>query len=290
MMHRLIATLFVSVIVTLTGCSSKAPLGEGGIGEHNYSNTANHSVGLENALYFELQMSQRHLDALLADGANICFPAVVKKAQLRQNRVIRELQGGLPGDAANDLIIQRDQLNRLERRLNYVQLQESCLPTAHYRGNEPAHLASNGIDDNSDNRAAINTDMLSATQREYLLSILNNNNQFVFNSSELNPRYIGQLSEATHILRAHPQYHLKITGHADSKGSVSDNLKLSLQRAAQVERYLQIFGFNPNNIEVTGSGSTEPLFDEDLPEVRLVNRRVSIELINGEALSEVITP
>jgi len=295
-MRSLIAPLCLAILLLISGCSGKAPRGEGGIAEHSYnnnythyySNSPDHPVGLENALYFELEMSRRHLDALLADGAKVCFPAVVKKAQIRQARVIRELQGGLPGDAANDLIIQRDQLERLERRLNYVQLQESCMPTDHYKGNEPGYLASSIKDAELANDSKSQSADLSDTQRQYLLTILNNNNQFVFNSSELNPRYIGQLSEATQLLREHPQYHLKLTGHSDSIGNTADNLTLSLQRASQVERYLLIFGFSPNNIEVTGSGSADPLFDDDLPQVRLVNRRVSIELINSASVPEAM--
>jgi len=264
-------------LLTITGCSNKAPKGEGGIAEHHYSNLPNHPVGLENALYFELELVKRHLDALLADGASTCFPASIKKAKIRQARIVRELQGGLPGDAANDLIIQRDQLDRLERRLNYVQLQDSCLPTDSYRGDQPAHMVSMPLQSEKE----VSSTMLNEQQLQHLFDILNNNNQFVFNSAALNPRYIGQLSEATQILRDYPQYHLKLIGHSDSKGNQEENLTLSLARATQVERYLLIFGFNPNNIQVTGSGASEPLFDEDLPQVRLVNRRVSIEIINA---------
>ena len=276
-MHLKTITFCFSLLFVTVGCSSnKAPMGEGGIAEHNYSNTPNHPVGLENALYFELQLSQRHLDALLLDGAKICFPASVEKAEIREARIARQLQGGLPGDAANDLIIQRDQLDRMERRLNYVQLQDSCLPTESYRGNEPGHMANNPLS------AETNEQLSTLTHDEiaHLNMLLNNNNQFVINSTALNPRYIAQLSEAAQILKLHPQYHLKLTGHADATGSQEANLTLSLARAAQVERYLLIFGFNPNNIEIEAKGSTQPLFDENNPQVRLVNRRVNIELIN----------
>ena len=284
-MRLFFITLCLSVLLTTTGCSNKAIKGEGGLAEHNYSNTPNHPVGLENALYFELQLSQRHLDALVAGGANICFPASVKKSTIRQARIARELQGGLSGDAANDLIIQRDQLDRLDRRLSYVQMQDSCLPTDSYMGNEPGNMLHN---DALTNEIAEQSKQLSNEQMQYLIAILNNNNQFVFNSAELNPRFIGQLSEATQILRDYPQYHLKLTGHTDSKGDHAGNLKLSLARAAQVERYLLIFGFNPNKVKVSGIGSTDPLFDDDEPQVRLVNRRVSIELINVNSSSEAM--
>lgn len=285
-MRLLIITLCMSMLLATVGCSSarKAPQGEGGIAEHNYSNTPNHPAGLENALYFELQLTQRHYDALIANGAKICFPASVEKARIRHARIARQLYGGLPGDAANDLIIQRDQLDRLERRLNYVQLMDSCLPTESYRGNEPGHMINTTLKQELSEQPSV----LSNTQMQYLLAILNNNNQFVSNSSALNPRFINQLSEAAQILRPYPQYHLKLTGHTDSKGSQEANLKLSLERATQVERYLLILGFNPNNIEVYGSGEAQPLFNEDLPEVRLVNRRVSIELIDTSNSSTMI--
>lgn len=274
-MRTLITVLCLSLLSLTSGCSSKAPKGQGGIAEHHYGQSANHPVGLEDALYFEEQMTARHFDALVAAGAKICFPASIKKIQIRQARIIRQLAGGLKADAANDLIIQRDQLSRLERRLNYVQMQDSCLPNQPYNGSQSGNLAqlsgSNQLD-NTDKK-------LSAVQLEQLLALFNNNNQFVSNSAQLNPRYIGQLSEASHILRDYPQYQLKITGHTDSIGSQADNLKLSLARAAQVERYLLIFGINPNNISVNGSGESEPLFKQPLPQVRLVNRRVTIELI-----------
>ena len=312
-MRTLMSTLLLLVLLATAGCSSNPVPGQGGFAEHNESynfnqheNNSNthspeHPMGLENALYFEQQLSQRHLDALLAAGANICFPASVKTAKIRQDRISRELQGGLDGDAANDLIIQRDQLTRLERRLNYVQMQDSCLPSESYKGDIPGNFA------NTDEKIAApqsnkHVSPLSADQINQVTALLNNNNQFVINSAELNPRYVGQLSEATYLLRKHEQYHLKLTGHSDSKGNPADNLKLSLARAAQVERYLLIFGISPNNIQVTGSGSTQPFFTNnelnnrnidkqqiknDDAQARLINRRVSIELIDVNHSSEV---
>lgn len=278
-MHTLTSILSASLILTMLGCTSNAPKGQGGLAEHNaqYSHAPEHPSGLDNALYFEQQLAARHLDALIAAGANICFPASIKSAKIRQSRIARELQGELNADAANDLIVQRDKLARLERRLNYVQMQDSCLPAAHKNSNrEDGELA------NETNA----TTALSQQQQQYIIALLNNNNQFVFNSAELNPRFIGQLSEATQLLREHPQYHLKLTGHSDIKGKPDANLALSIKRATQVERYLLIFGFSPNNIDVSGSGATAPLFDQDAAEVRLVNRRVSIELIDITRSSE----
>ncbi|PKG37917.1 OmpA family protein [Psychromonas sp. Urea-02u-13] len=268
------ALILSTSLLFLAGCTNSAPKGYGGVAEHQYSEMPDHPVGLENALYFELQMTRRHLESLILSGAKICFPASVRLSQIREARIARELQGGLDGDAANDLIIQRDQLERLQRRLNYIQQQESCLP----------HRAK-PLEDKAENTEQA----LSANKIKEIMLLLNNNNQFVTDSAELNPRYIGQLAEVCILLRPYTQYHLKLTGHTDTKGTDSYNLKLSMQRAAQVERYLQIFGLDPNNIEIDGSGSLAPLFVGNEAQTRLVNRRVSIELITVNPASGVMT-
>lgn len=265
-MRPLIIVLLGIIVISTSACSSKAPKGHGGLAEHDLSGAPSHPTGLENALYFEQQLSSRHLDALQLAGAKRCFPAAVRTATIRKARIARELQGGLHADAANDLIIQRDQLARLERRLNYVQLQGSCA--------------------GSNTQLDTQNKQLPAEKLQALNTLLNNNNQFVLASAELNPRYIGHLAEAAMLLRNHPQYHLQITGHADAKGSDAANLELSLQRAQQVERYLQIFGINPSNLSVEGQGAATPLFNGDDPQVRLVNRRVTIKLINRHHTQE----
>ena len=261
---KLTSALLCISLATLGGCTSSTPKGHGGMAEHQYSNMPDHPIGLENALYFESQMTQRHLESLVLAGAKVCFPAAVRISQIREARIIRQLQGGLEGDAANDLIIQRDQLDRLQRRLNYVQQQESCLPFKQ----QPLEQQYEAVQ------------QLSAEKIQNIMLLLNNNNQFVTGSAELNPRYIGQLAEVCILLRPYKQYHLKLTGHTDNTGSDNHNLKLSIKRATQVERYLQIFGLDPNNIEIDGSGSGAPLFAGKEAQTRLVNRRVSIELIN----------
>lgn len=78
----------------------------------------------------QLQLVRGHLDTLVLRGADACLPAHVATARERQRRITRALHGGLPLDAQNDLIIQRDRLAELERRLDYIQNNGSC----HVRG------------------------------------------------------------------------------------------------------------------------------------------------------------
>ncbi|MCP3870952.1 MAG: OmpA family protein [Gammaproteobacteria bacterium] len=245
----------------LSGCVSWPSKGQGGMAEHNpvilSPAMPDQPLGPEHGLRFDLDLVQRHLDVLVLEGAELCFPATVVQARQRQNRIARELQGGLDFDAANDLIVQRKLLARLERQLDYVRQQQVCILPVTAAQERPGDMG------------------------KRIHDLLNSDNQFAFNSPELNPKYVGRLAEAAQLLLVHPGYQLKVTGHADARGTESHNRDLSMARARKVGRYLQIFGLEPERIKIDAVGSDSPLFDGKEPQVRLTNRRVSIELIEA---------
>ena len=220
-------------------------------------------LGIEHGLRFELEISRRHLDILVIEGAKRCFPATVLQADQRQNRIIRELRGGLNFDAANDLIVQRKLLARLERQLDHVQLNDVCNSPMSKEPELPDSKGQ-GIPD-------------ELTKK--IFNLLNIDNQFASDSSEINPKYIGHLAEAARLLLDLSDYNLLITGHADDVGDGEYNQKLSLQRASQVGRYLKILGLPAERIAIDAVGENIPLSDSKEPHHRLTNRRVSIELI-----------
>lgn len=251
-------TLTIAILM-LASCSSFPEHGQGGVAEAYHSALSpvmpDEPLGPEHGLRFEWELGARHLDVLVLEGAELCFPATVLQARRMQDRIVRELHGGLEFDAANDIIIQRATLERLEKQLDAVRRSGACVPHS-------AQGYSNATDLAAD-----------------VYTLLNVDNQFAFNSPEVNPKYMGHLAEAAHLLRDKPQYRLRVTGHADSVGSNDANRTLSLARANQVKRYLQIFGIAPSRIEVAAVGAGDPLFEGSAPQTRLVNRRVSIELI-----------
>jgi outer membrane protein OmpA-like peptidoglycan-associated protein len=214
-------------------------------------------LGPEHGLHFELELLSRHLDILVLEGAELCFPATVVQAKQRQQRIDREIEGELHLDAANDMIVQREMLARLERQLDYVKSQQVCKLPINQSQNTPGEMG------------------------ERIQKLLNSDDQFAFNSPDLNPKYMGQLARAAELLRNYPGYHLSITGHADAVGSTEANNRLSRARAEQVARYLKIFGFPSERIEVVAVGADDPLFEGSGPQVRLTNRRVTIELIEA---------
>lgn len=258
--------LSLSALV-LGGCTSYPEQGTGGLAESydsiNYQNSdfspvmPDEPLGPEHGLRFDWQLAKLHLDALIQEGARWCFPAAVVQAIEKQNRIARELQGGLLLDAANDLVIQRKRLNELEVQLDYVTSQARCEPPK------------------NENQFRMQLSVI-----EQLYDRLNVDNQFAENSTEVNPKYMGRLAEATALLKEHKSLELVVTGHADATGTEEYNDDLALGRAKQVERYLTIFGLAAQRIKAVSVGETVPLFEGESDGTRLTNRRVSIEVIS----------
>ncbi|EGU35644.1 outer membrane protein [Vibrio sp. N418] len=254
--------------IILLGCTSYPDDGRGGLAENHIDNSfspvmPDEPLGPEHGLRFDWQLTKLHLDALIREGARWCFPAAVVQAIEKQNRIARELEGGLMLDAANDIVIQRKRLGELERQLDYVTSQANCVPPI----NQDAFRMQLAVVDE-------------------LFNLLNVDNQFAFNSTEVNPKYMGHLARAANILSENPSLNLSVTGHADATGDDLYNKKLAMDRAQQVKRYLIIFGLNPTRITTHSLGDSLPLYDGTTEGVKLTNRRVSIEVIATKELAE----
>ena len=275
-MVNLIRRYVVSgLVVGMFGCSSfdYPDHGKGGLAE-NYQDISienyqfspvmpDEPLGPEHGLRFDWQLTKLHLDALIQEGARWCFPAAVVQALEKQNRIARELEGGLLLDAANDLVIQRRRLNQLEQQLDYVLSQTTCTPP--------------------DDIEALRSDLNVVAE---IYALLNIDNQFAVDSAEINPKYMGHLAEAAYILRDHPNLTLVVTGHADVTGSPDYNQKLAQARAEQVKRYLTVFGITSERVTTKSVGNSLPLYEGETPAVRLTNRRVSIEVISPNSDSD----
>ncbi|WP_043991445.1 OmpA family protein [Vibrio sp. AND4] len=264
--------VIVTLAVVIFGCSTfnYPEHGQGGMAEsyqdisiENYQFSPvmpDEPLGPEHGLRFDWQLTKLHLDALIQEGARWCFPAAVVQALQKQNRIARELEGGLMLDAANDIVIQRRRLNLLEQQLDYVLSQTTCKP--------PQDIE------------AFRND-LSIVANIY--DLLNVDNQFAIDSAEINPKYMGHLAEAAYILRDHPYLSLVVTGHADATGTPEYNSQLAQNRAEQVKRYLTVFGITSDRVQTKSVGESLPLYEGQTPGVRLTNRRVSIEVLSGQS-------
>lgn len=268
--RRILLFVFMLLLTTSqVACVSWPEHGEGGMAEVHLGTyipvEVNKAINFEHGLRFDTELLRRQLDTLIVKGAMYCFPATVVQAEHRETRILREIHGGLYFDAANDVLIQRDLLARLERQLDYVLNERTCRPQ-----------------DNHSN--TFTHDNHSGDLGKMLYDLLNSDNQFAENSYQLNPKYIASLAEAAVLLREHKAYRLHIVGHADFTGSDKYNQSLSLQRAQQVSRYLQIMGIESSRISIKALGESLPLYEGSADHIRLVNRRVTIELIESAVL------
>lgn len=211
--------------------------------------------------------SQKHLlDLLILQGADRCYPASVQIANERQTRIVRELVAGMVFDASNNLLIQREQLARLEVELNFVNRFDTCYPDS---DSPPPPLVTNG------DASVRSHDSLT----NEIMQLLNSDNQFPLNSSEINPKYQNRLITAAALLIEVGDYILMISGHADERGLEPFNMTLSQKRSEAVSQFLVLQGLAESAIIEQALGESNPLFAGNSDAIHLVNRRVNIRLL-----------
>jgi peptidoglycan-associated lipoprotein len=83
------------------------------------------------------------------------------------------------------------------------------------------------------------------------------------------------------ILRGNPNVRLRVSGHADERGSDEYNLALSQRRAAATKRYFTDNGIDPSRIEIVGYGEERPAVNGMDETSFSQNRRAEFEIIAG---------
>jgi len=109
---------------------------------------------------------------------------------------------------------------------------------------------------------------------------------FDYDVSELRTDAEEALGRKVPILRANPGITLRVTGHADERGSLEYNLALGMRRAQSVKDYLAGFGIDAARIQIDSMGEDQPL-DEGHDEAAWArNRRAEFGITGG---GDVIT-
>jgi outer membrane protein OmpA-like peptidoglycan-associated protein len=96
--------------------------------------------------------------------------------------------------------------------------------------------------------------------------------------SMLMPAVLGPFTRVAKILEKDSRTAVLILGHADSKGQVEDNRKLSEDRAKAVASIFRLSGLQRDRLLLKGVGSNMPRAANDSNEGRALNRRVEIVL------------
>jgi len=87
------------------------------------------------------------------------------------------------------------------------------------------------------------------------------------------------LEDLAKLLMKKPIWRIKISGHTDSVGKASNNLRLSKKRAKAVAAFLVLNDVISERIDVEWFGETKPIADNKKKAGRQKNRRVEMEIL-----------
>jgi peptidoglycan-associated lipoprotein len=117
---------------------------------------------------------------------------------------------------------------------------------------------------------------MEATRNALLAKIL-----FDYDMSDIRSDAKAVLDAKLPILRGNPGVRLRVSGHADERGSDEYNLALSQRRAAATKRYFTDNGIDPSRIEIVGYGEERPATNGMDETSFAQNRRAEFEIIAG---------
>ncbi|MBA3444230.1 MAG: OmpA family protein [Gemmatimonadales bacterium] len=104
---------------------------------------------------------------------------------------------------------------------------------------------------------------------------------FDYDQSSVRQADQGTLDRKAAILQANPNVKLRISGHADERGSDEYNLALANRRAAAAKRYLENKGIDGSRLEVIAYGEERPLNPGTDESAFAQNRRDEFEVTSG---------
>jgi peptidoglycan-associated lipoprotein len=104
---------------------------------------------------------------------------------------------------------------------------------------------------------------------------------FDYDQSDIRGTDAAILDRKAAILGANPAVRIRISGHADERGSDEYNLALGMRRAASAKRYLENKGVEPSRIEVISYGEERPLSAGTDEAAYASNRRDEFDVTAG---------
>src|SRR5260221_10561267 len=104
---------------------------------------------------------------------------------------------------------------------------------------------------------------------------------FDYDQSAVRTADQGVLDRKAAILQVNPKVKIRVSGHADDRGSDEYNLALGNRRAAAAKRYLQDKGVDGSRIEAVSYGEERPLAQGADENAWAQNRRDEFEITAG---------
>ena len=130
----------------------------------------------------------------------------------------------------------------------------------------PAPVATAPTGPNADSAAAAERERLERERREREAALagavgtdLKSMFHFDYDMADVRAEDAANLDRKAAILAANPGVRVRISGHADERGSAEYNLALGMRRATAAKRYLENKGVEGARIEVVSFGEERPL-------------------------------
>jgi peptidoglycan-associated lipoprotein len=126
-----------------------------------------------------------------------------------------------------------------------------------------------------------NARAMNARDADALRNALREVIHFDFDESDLRDDARARLDAKLRILLANPGLTLRISGHADERGSDEYNLALGQRRASAAKRYLTERGVADGRIETASFGEEQPVAAGSDESAYAANRRAEFEITGG---------
>ncbi len=104
---------------------------------------------------------------------------------------------------------------------------------------------------------------------------------FEYNVSDIKPDDIARLDDKARLMKQFPALKIRITGHADERGSDQYNIALGMRRAAAAKEYLVKVGIDGARIETASLGREVPVDPGHDEAAWAQNRRDEFDITAG---------
>jgi peptidoglycan-associated lipoprotein len=104
---------------------------------------------------------------------------------------------------------------------------------------------------------------------------------FDYDASELRDDGRTLLEAKVPVLTANPSLRIRISGHADDRGSDEYNLALGQRRSAALKRFLTQRGIDEGRISIASFGEEKPVCTQEDEACFVKNRRAEFEITAG---------
>jgi peptidoglycan-associated lipoprotein len=130
-------------------------------------------------------------------------------------------------------------------------------------------------------RRRLEADAATAEETNRARALLEEMVFFDYDDSSIRGDAQDVLSQKVTVLRSNPAVALRITGHADERGSIEYNLALGMRRANSVRDYLVGFGLDASRFTTETMGEDRPLDPGTTEAAYARNRRGEFEITRG---------